>query len=762
MTEPKEAKEPASEHVETPRGRFGRSGLRELEALRRALEDARNIESEDREKKVAIAEKRIELFMYEHDAAGAFKFKRFAREMLATMDENSVERTPDGRLAFSGKEKESRLMFVNMGELDRFNKEGGSHGSGDKALIETVRAIEAAMSRVVDDAAKQGKEVAYSVYRYAGNEYAVRLDGADEVAFEAALAEIRGAEPRVEGVEEPAPIVAEGFTMSEALEILSDVEEQMPDEDRIGPEDRNALTRAYIDIMRRRADYSLDVDKFLKRADRVLQKIAAGDMAAAKAFFDNYAAKGFKGAGPNGEDLDFDHFVELSRLEGNERFGATHDLEERALGGAAKHLGIAAVERDAKSAVAVAFAAGRRRRVSLRPPAPIKPGTVIAEIPTASAGHAIMSEKRQAFDRAVADGKSEDEVALARLEMQIEDARRDGSVTEGKFTGTGLLDRGSYYERLGQAFEKNDAKPRTTVFIDMGFLKYFDQSGGRDVGNDALRLAASLMERTTEVSGIKAEVFRYGGDEFTVIIEGGEKETDKYMVTLEKLRGDAGAVGPGTLGGEKGYVPTELSFNYGVADMVTADAAYADLVARGLVPEGGDVANLKAELMTLIADKAIEEQKAADRIGLLVRKMSRAKRKGDKDALAHAEALLAYSMKAIRGEMGGEAFVRSLVDGPDVPEDDEERARWVDSRIDEWVSSRTAEKKQGNSDTKRDRLIDALVENYGRTAYYERKYRQERERNKELDDENHALRRKIEALLKERKDLLDLRGIIGT
>lgn len=766
MTEPKEPAVEKPSPAEAPRGRFGRSGLRELESLQKHLEQVKALETEDREKKVTIAEKRIDLFMVEHDAAGAFKFKRFAREMLSTMDERSIERSSEGRLVFKGKEKESRLMFVNMGELDRFNKEGGSHSSGDKALIETVRAFEDDLIEAADVVAKNGGEMTYSIYRLAGNEYAVRVDGIDQEAFEGVLAKVRSSEPRVEGVEDPAPIVAEGFAMNEVMEILNDVEEQMPEPDRIGLEERNQITRFFMGIMLRRAEFSLDIDKFHKRVERVLQKIATGDLPAAKAFFDNYSAKAFKGAGADGEDLVFEDFVKMSGLEANERFveehrvgelavkgAATHLVEDLALKGAAKNLHLETKSHDAKDTIASAVAAGRKRRNSIRPPVEVPSGTKIAEIPVSSIGHAVMLEKRKAYEEAVRDGLGEDEVAIALLEMQIEEARRDGSVTEGKFTGTGLLDRGSYYERLGQAFESKESKPCTTVFIDMGFLKYFDQRGGRDVGNDALRLAASLMERATELSGVKAEVFRYGGDEFTVIVDGGEAETDEYLKQLLKLRAQAGAVNSGALGGEKGYVPTELSFNYGVADTTMAEKAYGDLLELGLIPEGGDTANLKAELMTLIADKAIEGQKAADRIELLVLKMLEAKQNGDQAGLKHAEGLLAYSKKAIRGEIGGEAFIRDLVAGKDAPEDPVAHTRWLRERIGDWLA-KNPEAKQENADQERHRVTGEVIEKYGLINTLNRRYREMVRLNHELADENHALLVQKRAL---EEELLQLR-----
>lgn len=560
--------------------------------------------------------------------------------------------------------------------------------------------------------------------------------------------------------------------MNEVLDILNDVDEQMPDTDRVGPENRNLLTRSFIDIMRRRAEFSLDVDKFHKRVERILEKIGTGDLRSAEEFFKKYLAKAFKGAGANGKDLVFEDFVQMSKLESNERFieehrigelafndADTHLVEGLALKGASKELHKKTQTLDVQSRIASAIALQKNHRNSIRPPYMVDPGIKIAEIPTSSAGHSVMLEKRTAYEKAISEGLEKDDVEIAQLEMQFEDGRRDGSVAEGKFTGTGLLDRGSYYERLGEVFESKQEKPRTTVFVDMGFLKYFDQRGGRDVGNNALRLAASLMEQATVDSGVKAEVFRYGGDEFTIIIDGGESETKKYLETLLTLKSQAGAVNAGALGGEQGYIPTALSFNYGISDTTMAEQAYNDLLEGGSIPEGGDVPNLKAELMTLIADKAIERQKAADRFELLVFKIIDAKKSGKQTALAQAEDLLFYSQKAIRGKEG-EEFLRSLVNDADAPEDPVAHISQVRERINDWLE-KNPEKKEV-IETERNHFISSVVELYGHIAAIKRKYLEVAGINQQLSGENEALLNKQDALLKSlasaEQALKDLKG----
>lgn len=68
------------------------------------------------------------------------------------------------------------------------------------------------------------------------------------------------------------------------------------------------------------------------------------------------------------------------------------------------------------------------------------------------------------------------------------------------------------------------------AMVDIDFFKKFNDTYGHDVGDDVLRLVASVLKDVT--GGGKA--FRYGGEEFTVVFPG--KSVSEATSHLEKLR----------------------------------------------------------------------------------------------------------------------------------------------------------------------------------------------------------------------------------
>ncbi|TAN34744.1 diguanylate cyclase, partial [Patescibacteria group bacterium] len=277
-------------------------------------------------------------------------------------------------------------------------------------------------------------------------------------------------------------------------------------------------------------------------------------------------------------------------------------------------------------------------------------------MPERTRGQSVVDGFDERIRTAEALGDAQD-VELARLDRQIESARRDG--------GTGLLERAVHYENLEQAFK--EGKEVQMVFVDMGFLRYFDNKGGADVGNDALKVAADLMEEAIEKSGVEGKAFRYGGDEFTVQIDGGDAEVAKFQQKLAELRAESGAIPTGKRGTADGYHPTELVFNYGGADMETAEAVFSDLQKAGKFADAdledqGWVANKKAEIMTIIADKSIEEQKAIGRFQMLVEAKNDSAYDTDPARKVQVDNLVAFSNKALFAEKGGGDFLTLIAE----------------------------------------------------------------------------------------------------
>jgi diguanylate cyclase (GGDEF)-like protein len=336
-----------------------------------------------------------------------------------------------------------------------------------------------------------------------------------------------------------------------------------------------------------------------------------------------------------------------------------------------------------------------------------------------------------------AEARGDTEAAeLADLDHQIELARRD--------VGTGLLERGVHHTDLERGFR--EGRSQQLVFVDMGFLKYFDNKGGADVGDNALLKAADLMEQAVEDAGVTGTVYRYGGDEFTIRIDGDVDAAAKFIRTLEGLRATAGAIPMGRKGDSDGYVPTELVFNYGCADSQLAEDIFADMIAAGMFTEKelGDrdlIANAKADIITIAADKGIEEQKAVGRFEMLIERLRDSTCRTDPKCAMQTEQMIAFSQKALFGDRGGDALLRAWAESGKSLED-------LHAEIEEWA---VQQQERATSEKGRSRdLMTELIDAHAKIRYYERKLRETEQENEGLARENVELRTKVERLKEEK------------
>lgn len=697
--------------------------------------------SPEKAKELAVAEKRLELFLGEHDNAGAFKFKRFGREMVEMFEdgpgkEKKVEIDAEtGKMTLAESERNRRVMFVNMGELDRINKEGGGHAAGDAALKETVKVIEAAVQAKLGGQRNNGS--GYTMLRYRGNEFMVSFDDITKEDFEDIMRTVREAQPKVDGVEEGAPLVADGFDLQEAVDIVNQLQLELGPDERIDPKDPGAAAREVIEVMRRRADYSLDVDKFMSRVARVKDKVREGGEEGAKAFFENYMKKMFQGS----------ELADLSRFESL----SDEEAERMAFEYAAKSLSSAKSLEDARRAIVDSrLKEIRSRGEPLTEVQQLESGlasldapVTLATVPERTRGQKVLDDFERKAKEAELLGPGKEDAELARLDAQIESARRD--------KGTGLLERGVHYENLEKAFK--EGKETQMVFVDMGFLRYFDNKGGPEVGDAALKVAADLMEEAIDKSGVEGKAFRYGGDEFTVQISGGPEQVAKFQQALATLREQAGAIPTGKRGTSDGYYPTELVFNYGVSDNAMAEEVYKSLLEAGKYTEAEAadpdlVANAKAEIMTVIADKAIEEEKGVNRFMMLIEKLRDPKYKEDPAKKVQVDNLIAFSNKALFAEAGGGTYLRALAEsGKDEGEMRKEIESWVAERIKE-----NHEKEGQKAD-----LLSQLVEVHGKIRYYERALSEARHESAEAKQRNEKLQAELTKAQAERQQLIDVR-----
>jgi len=632
--------------------RYGRAGLEELTRLAdRVFQASQEHEAHPDDPKAALelenAELENRLFFVEHDNAGAFKTKKLGRK-LQTLFEPGPDGTPalgfdeKGDLRTAESLKDRRFLLVNMGELDRFNKEGGGHAAGDAALTATAEAIERTVNQALEG--KEGVEAEYAVYRFDGNTFAVDLASMSLPEFSKLVAKMQESEPSVKGVKDPAPLTVRGLDFRDAVALVNHVQAELPPGAKIDtPEE---ASREIFGMLRRTADWDLEAAKFAKRAERMKGKLSDADAAG---FFENYMKKSFQD-------------TELATFEGFAQAAAREDFQELVDGLALRHAEKRFADgRKVEDQVREMIDARvRERGIPLAaetedlPHVPAKP---------ISRGARLLADKRQAAADAKAAaekaaGPEAERLALearkAQLDYQIEAARRDA--------GTGLLDRGMHYEDLEKALE--EGRDVATVFVDMGFLKYFDQMGGAAVGDEALSSAARMMEQAVSEAGVEGAVYRYGGDEFTIQIMGGSDAANKVIRRLETLRAESEPIAA-TAKSRGEYAPTQLSFNYGLSDRAMLEELYRAAKDGGAVPEGEQVdagkdRNLKAELMTKAADVGIEYNKAYSRFKLLIDKLRDPDITADPARKAQLDSLIGFSNKAIFAELGGAERLKVL------------------------------------------------------------------------------------------------------
>ncbi len=124
----------------------------------------------------------------------------------------------------------------------------------------------------------------------------------------------------------------------------------------------------------------------------------------------------------------------------------------------------------------------------------------------------------------------------------------------------------------------------TIAMIDIDHFKSFNDTYGHDTGDDVLRLVASQMERV----GGGARIYRYGGEEFTVLFKG--KTAEQAKVHLENLRASVEAydlvlrdvdnrpkdekAGAKKRSGQRKGEVTNITISIGVCDSAKAKGVY--------------------------------------------------------------------------------------------------------------------------------------------------------------------------------------------
>ncbi|GEM_PF-2375411 len=229
----------------------------------------------------------------------------------------------------------------------------------------------------------------------------------------------------------------------------------------------------------------------------------------------------------------------------------------------------------------------------------------------------------------------------AQLELRLLLAQRDAK--------TGLHGRGMYYQTLEEQLQAH--APTTVIAMDMAFLKYFDRDGGVATGDRAILaagrvLAASareLVSQHSEVSDLRLEAFRLGGDEFSILLNTADQSIVQELQQIIKRKTlELGPIpAPEDARAARRYVATELQFNFGVKSERQ--------------PQANDT-NVKVQATKLshAADEAIIPHKTLNRyVFLILKRLTalQAKAPQEKERLhQYVDALTARSHKALRGD----------------------------------------------------------------------------------------------------------------
>jgi diguanylate cyclase (GGDEF)-like protein len=87
---------------------------------------------------------------------------------------------------------------------------------------------------------------------------------------------------------------------------------------------------------------------------------------------------------------------------------------------------------------------------------------------------------------------------------------------------TGLPNRAQLYERLGEAFARSrrGSAPTACLFLDIDYFKSINDSLGHAGGDEALREFGRRLQSAVRETDLVA---RLAGDEFVIVLEGGEQ-----------------------------------------------------------------------------------------------------------------------------------------------------------------------------------------------------------------------------------------------
>ncbi len=687
-------------------GRRLRQSTANEEVLRMSAADAREKaealqsrpegDPERRAAEMAFEEANLDLEVFDltHDPTGALKREAIDGDLAEQLSERiATEKEPQTVIS---PENITPVFLVNMGELDRLNKVSPDFGNSALTHLADVlsRKLETALGPIVGD----NPENFYKIYRADNNSFMVRFvrEVPKEVAenlrehlsmpagatWEEKEKEAGEEEKKFLGQKlESPPVIADYVSVEEVLSGL-------PPNLRSSGKAETYAVGALKDVL-----FSLqDARKIVSRVER-MREVMGRDPAAAQDLYDKFLKKSILGTfsievGPDALQTPVEKYQQFSdyiETLGPDPKHAQAVLWETAFGKVLADLKERYEKNKEYAKQVQGFVADKVKkehelnvseRGSSGPPGPTmpkdKPVTEFVAPKRAEATHglqiiaALEAETAKEFP-------NEQQKRIAEKRLARERAMRDKD--------TGLELRGPMFKKLESAME-DPSKRIASISMDMGFLKYFDQVGGRETGDMAILKVAEIFQKVEDTfsrDGIEISTHRLGGDEFGMSVVGESAiSPEDFRAKLRELQvalyreiERAGRIPPQT-GSKPTYFASKLNIGIGVHLYEDGQVAAAEDARYGLtekVPE--DVVeglpaydawkrNKRAEHLVKVADKVMEFQKASNRLMLLVEKIKgiqdlKAKNGGAEDIRReeeHLKQLLAFSDKAIGGEKG--------------------------------------------------------------------------------------------------------------
>jgi diguanylate cyclase (GGDEF)-like protein len=171
-----------------------------------------------------------------------------------------------------------------------------------------------------------------------------------------------------------------------------------------------------------------------------------------------------------------------------------------------------------------------------------------------------------------------DNVALSLANLRLRERLADLAVRDGL---TGLLNRRSLDESLNRQVLA-DGERLACIMIDIDFFKRFNDEHGHDAGDAVMQHVAQILR---EGIGEAGRAYRFGGDEFTVLLPGADEA--EAIACAERLRGQIASAPLAHHGRMLGHVTTSLGLAVAPADgplttvLRRADAALLRAKALG-------------------------------------------------------------------------------------------------------------------------------------------------------------------------------------